>query len=78
MRVQVDDRNEKLGFKIREAQLQKTPYMLVVGKREAEQDGVAPRTRTGKDLGFMTLENTVELLSKEAGWPARPDLNKEV
>jgi len=72
LRVDADERNEKLGYKIREAQLAKVPYMLVAGKREVEQGGVAPRTRAGKDLGFVPIDKTVELLVKEASWPKRP------
>jgi threonyl-tRNA synthetase len=77
LRVDADERNEKLGYKIREAQLAKVPYMLVVGKREVEQGGVAPRTRTGKDLGFTPMDKTIELLVEEAAWPKRP-IVKEV
>jgi threonyl-tRNA synthetase len=77
LRVQADERNEKLGYKIREAQLAKVPYMLVVGKREVEQGGVAPRTRAGKDLGFTPMDKVIELLVKEAAWPKRP-IVKEV
>jgi threonyl-tRNA synthetase len=47
----VDARNEKLGYRIREAQLAKVPYMLVVGAREAEAGEVAVRLRSGEDLG---------------------------
>jgi len=60
VRVEADLRNEKLGFKIREAQLQKVPYMLVVGDREIEKQGVAPRTRDREDLGFMSVEAFIE------------------
>jgi threonyl-tRNA synthetase len=77
LRVHADERNEKLGYKIREAQLAKIPFMLVVGKREVEQGGVAPRTRAGKDLGFTPLEKAVEMLADEAAWPKRPAV-KEV
>ncbi|HEY7214198.1 MAG TPA: threonine--tRNA ligase, partial [Thermoanaerobaculia bacterium] len=56
VRAELDDRNEKLGYRIREAQLQKVPYMLVVGARE-EQDGtVSVRRRAGEDLGAMALD----------------------
>jgi threonyl-tRNA synthetase len=56
VRSELDDRNEKLGYRIREAQIQKVPYMLVVGARE-EQDGtVAVRRRAGEDLGAMALD----------------------
>ena len=57
VRVETDLRNEKIGYKIREAQMQKLPYMLVVGDREAESGMVAVRTRTGEDLGAMSLED---------------------
>ena len=56
LRVEVDHRNEKLGYKIREAQLQRIPYMLVVGDKEAESGGVAVRDRGGKQA-VMTLED---------------------
>ena len=56
VRTELDARNEKLGYRIREAQLQKVPYMLVVGARE-EQDGtVSVRRRAGEDLGAMALD----------------------
>ena len=55
--METDLRNEKIGYKIREAQMQKLPYMLVVGDREAESGMVAVRTRTGEDLGAMSLED---------------------
>ena len=55
-RVQVDERQEKIGYKIREAQLQKVPYMLVVGDREAAEGTVAVRSRTGGDLGSQAIE----------------------
>jgi threonyl-tRNA synthetase len=51
LRVEVDERQEKIGYKIREAQLQKIPYMLVIGDREAAEGTVAVRTRTGGDQG---------------------------
>ena len=54
IRVERDFRNEKLGFKIREAQVQKTPYMLVIGDREVASGQVSPRERSGKNLGAMT------------------------
>lgn len=55
LRVKVDDRNEKIGYKIREAQLEKIPYMLVIGDKEVEQNVVSVRHRTG-DLGTMTFD----------------------
>jgi len=57
VRVELDDRNEKLGYRIREAQLQKVPYMLVVGAREAEDGTVSVRRRSGEDLGAMSVDD---------------------
>jgi threonyl-tRNA synthetase len=53
VRVELDARNEKLGYRIREAQMQKVPYMLVAGAREAEEGTVSVRRRAGEDLGAM-------------------------
>jgi threonyl-tRNA synthetase len=55
-RVELDLRNEKIGFKIREHTIQRIPYLLVVGDREAESNSVAVRTRDGKDLGSQPIE----------------------
>jgi threonyl-tRNA synthetase len=65
MRVELDSRNEKLSFKIREAQLQKAPYMLVIGDREVEAGGVAPRRRDGAQLDLMSPEDFIALVDKE-------------
>ena len=54
IRVETDCRSEKLGYKIREAQMHKIPYMLVVGDRDMENGTVSVRTRQGEDLGAMT------------------------
>ena len=62
-RVESDLRNEKIGFKIREHTIQRIPYLLVVGDREAESNTVAVRTRTGEDLGSMPLEQFAEASS---------------
>ncbi len=56
LRVECDLRNEKIGFKIREAQMQKIPYMLIIGDKEAENGTVAVRSRKGGDLGTMKLD----------------------
>jgi len=56
LRVDLDDRQEKIGFKIREAQLQKVPYMLVAGDRESSEGTVAVRSRSGGDLGARPVE----------------------
>jgi threonyl-tRNA synthetase len=60
LRVRVDGRQEKIGYKIREAQLQKVPYMLVLGDREAEQGTVAVRSRAGGDQGSVALDAFVD------------------
>ena len=65
VRVETDLRNEKIGYKIREAQLHKLPYMLVVGDREAESGAVAVRTRGGEDLGAMPLDAFIERVTGE-------------
>jgi threonyl-tRNA synthetase len=57
IRVETDLRNEKIGFKIREAQMQKTPYMLILGDKEVEQNVVSVRSRKDWDLGTMTLDD---------------------
>ncbi len=64
-RVDLDLRNEKIGFKIREHTLQRTPYLLVVGDREMENRSVAVRTRGGEDLGSMTLDELVGRLAEQ-------------
>ena len=64
-RVEVDHRSEKIGKKIREATLEKVPYMLVVGDRDMENGTVSPRHRTGEDLGGMSLEQFAALLKDE-------------
>ena len=59
LRVEVDSRSEKIGYKIREAQLQKIPYMLVVGDKEMETNTVGVRSRTDGDIGAMSLEEFI-------------------
>ena len=65
VRVEVDDRNEKIGFKIREAQLEKSPYMLVVGDREAESGTVSVRSRREGELGAVSREDFADKIMKE-------------
>ena len=65
IRVEVDDRAEKIGYKIREAQLQKVPYMLVVGDKEQEEGEVGVRNRKDGDVGAMKLEDFVEKIDEE-------------
>ena len=62
LRVHLDDRNEKIGFKIREAQMQKIPYMLVIGDKEVESGAVAVRTREGGDQGTMGVSELITQL----------------
>ncbi|MDI6827711.1 MAG: threonine--tRNA ligase, partial [Armatimonadota bacterium] len=64
-RVSVDSRNEKTGFKIREAQMQKIPYMLIVGDKEAESGKVSVRKRETGDVGAMLLEDFIALAKNE-------------
>ena len=64
-RAETDVRNEKIGKKIREATLEKIPYMLVVGDRDIENGTVSVRHRSGEDLGAMSLDQFLELLGRE-------------
>lgn len=63
--VEIDTRNEKIGYKIREAQLEKIPYMLVIGDKEFESESVAVRSRKDGDLGTMTVDAFVEKIVEE-------------
>jgi threonyl-tRNA synthetase len=65
LRVDLDERQEKIGYKIREAQLQKIPYMLVVGDREAAEGTVSVRTRTGGDQGPKSVDDFAKLAHEE-------------
>ena len=65
IRAELDDRNEKLGYRIRDAQVRKVPYMLVVGAREAENGTVSLRHRTGDDLGAVPLDRVLADLARE-------------
>ncbi|QEM81909.1 threonine--tRNA ligase [Halomonas binhaiensis] len=65
LRVKSDLRNEKIGFKIREHTLQKVPYLLVVGDKEVEADSVAVRTRSGENLGTMSVDAFIERVKAE-------------
>ena len=62
IRIERDFKNEKLGHKIREAQMQKIPYMLVIGDKEVESRGISPRQRDGKNLGMMNPEQFVAMV----------------
>ena len=65
IRVQVDDRNEKTGYKIREAQLQKIPYMLVVGAKEVEENAVSVRSREEGDIGKKSVDDFIKEILKK-------------
>ena len=65
IRAEVDDRNEKMGYRIREAQLQKIPYMLVLGEKEKQCGTVAVRNRKKGDLGVMSFDDLANKLLKE-------------
>jgi len=65
LRVEIDTRNEKLGFKIRQAQLEKVPYMLIIGEKEQEAQKVAVRPRKGQDWGAVELEEFIGKIKEE-------------
>jgi threonyl-tRNA synthetase len=65
VRSELDDRNEKLGYRIRDAQLRKVPYMLVVGEREREAGTVSLRARSGEDRGAVAVDRVVSDLVAE-------------
>ena len=65
-RCETDERAEKIGYKIREAQLEKAPYMLIVGGKEAAAGSVSVRKREEGDLGSMPVSRLVEMLCREA------------
>ena len=65
VRAEADVRNEKIGFKIREAQLEKVPYMLVIGDKEAESGTVSVRARKAGDLGQMTYDDFLARVKHE-------------
>ena len=72
LRVEVDDRNEKTGYKIREAQLSKVPYMLIIGDKEVENNTVSVRNRKDGDLGQINKEEFINKILKEV-----EDINKK-
>jgi threonyl-tRNA synthetase len=65
IRAEKDFRNEKLGLKVREAELQKIPYMVVIGDREVKQEMIAPRARTGKTLSPLKVEEFIQKIKEE-------------
>jgi threonyl-tRNA synthetase len=78
LRVETDLRNEKVGFKIREHTLKRVPYLLVAGDREVEGRTLAVRTRSGKDLGSMQLDELIAALSQENASRGRTILEDRV
>ncbi|MGA3083746.1 MAG: threonine--tRNA ligase [Thermodesulfobacteriota bacterium] len=66
IRAELDIRNEKLGLKVREAQLQKIPYMIVIGDKEEKQNFVSPRTRSGENLGIWSVPQFIERIKEES------------
>lgn len=66
IRVDADFRNEKLGLKVRESQLQKIPYMLILGDKECDIKGVTPRLRDGQNLPLMNTKEFIDLISQES------------
>jgi len=66
IRVDADFRNEKLGLKVRESQLQKIPYMLILGDKECDMKGVTPRLRDGQNLPLMNTKEFIDLISQES------------
>ncbi|HWQ28285.1 MAG TPA: threonine--tRNA ligase [Dehalococcoidia bacterium] len=73
LRVEVDERNERMNAKIRDAQLQKVPYMLIVGDRERDSGAVAVRTRAGDDLGAMPVFQLIDRLTDEVATQMNPE-----
>ncbi|MBE6618752.1 MAG: threonine--tRNA ligase [Ruminococcaceae bacterium] len=71
MRVEIDERNEKIGYKIREAQLAKIPYMLVIGAKEVEEGTVAVRSRKALDMGAMPVDEFINMALEEIRTKAR-------
>ena len=71
IRVKVDDRQEKIGYKIREAQLSKTPYMLIIGDKEVEANAVGVRSRKEGDIGAQKLEDFISKIKEEVATYAK-------
>lgn len=76
-RVELDDRNEKLGFKIREAQVAKIPYAVVIGDRELNDQTVSPRARGGKNLKPMTVDEFLNHLQQEVSAVGRTEVQQK-
>jgi threonyl-tRNA synthetase len=76
-RAEVDLRNEKIGFKIREHTIQKVPYLLVVGDKEVESQTVAVRARRGEDLGSMDLDAFIAHLTDDVARRGRTAMENQ-
>ena len=70
-RIEVDDRSEKLGYKLREAQLEKVPYMIVVGDKDIENGTVSVRSRKNGDMGSMAIDEFIKMIVEEVESKAR-------
>ena len=70
-RVELDDRSEKLGYKLREAQLEKIPYMLVAGDKDIENGVISVRSRKNGDMGQMSVDEFIKLITEEIETKAR-------
>ncbi|MBR0365201.1 MAG: threonine--tRNA ligase [Clostridia bacterium] len=70
-RIEIDDRSEKLGFKLREAQLEKVPYMIVIGDKDGEAGAVSVRSRKTGDMGSMPADELVDMIAREVETKAR-------
>ena len=77
IRAEIDTRAEKIGYKIREAQMQKIPYMLVVGAKEEEENLVSVRSRFAGDEGQKSLDEFVASVTEEIATRARREVVKE-
>lgn len=67
LRCEMDERTEKIGYKIREAQLDKVPYMIIIGQKEAEAGEISVRSRDQGDTGSMSIEEFIEKIREEDG-----------
>ena len=77
IRTEIDDRAEKIGYKIREAQMQKIPYMLVVGEKEQEADLVSVRSRFAGDEGQKSIADFISAIREEIDTKTQREVTKE-
>jgi threonyl-tRNA synthetase len=69
IRCELDLRNEKLGYKVREAQMEKIPYILVIGDKEVEEGGINVRLRNGKNLGMKSPQEVADIIIEDGDQP---------